>query len=301
MIPLVAKGKYTMGAVALKTGLSPHTIRAWERRYSALTPDRTGTNRRLYADEDVERLDLLRRATELGHGIGQISSLPLEELRGLTSNAAGTPRSPGTLLAQCEAALDGLNPEALEEALSRGVALLGIPNLLDSVVVPFLDVVGKKWEEGNIGIAHEHMATSVVRTFLDHVRLSISSPRGAPRILVTTPARQLHEIGAVLVAITAATEGWHVTYLGPNLPASEIAAAAKQSKMRATALSLVFPLDDPGVAEELRQLRGAVGDMPILVGGRGAPAYAEVLQEVRAIILGDLPMLRTELATFRRS
>jgi len=72
-----------MKAVAARTGISSHTIRAWERRYGALSPARTPTNRRLYSAEDVEKLVLMRRAAEAGHSVGQIAGLTIEELRRL--------------------------------------------------------------------------------------------------------------------------------------------------------------------------------------------------------------------------
>ena len=72
-----------MKLVARRTGLSAHVIRVWERRYGAVTPVRTGTNRRLYTEEDIERLSLLRRLTEAGHNIGNVAALPLPRLREL--------------------------------------------------------------------------------------------------------------------------------------------------------------------------------------------------------------------------
>ena len=69
------KQMHTIKFVAIHTGISPHTIRAWERRYSALSPDRTATNRRLYSTTDIEKLSLLQRAVQAGHSIGQIANL----------------------------------------------------------------------------------------------------------------------------------------------------------------------------------------------------------------------------------
>ena len=65
------------------SGLSPHVIRIWERRYGALSPSRTDTNRRMYCHEAIERLKLLRELTEQGHRIGNIARMPTEELQKL--------------------------------------------------------------------------------------------------------------------------------------------------------------------------------------------------------------------------
>ena len=69
--------------------------------------------------------------------------------------------------------------------------------------------------------------------------------------LVATPAGQRHELGALMVAVAAATDGWKVTYLGADLPAAEIAATALQRKARAVALSIVHPVDDPNLPGEI--------------------------------------------------
>lgn len=72
---------YPIGAVAALTGLSTNTIRAWERRYDAVIPERSAAGGRRYSDEDVERLQLLRRLTQDGCSIGTVASLGTEELR----------------------------------------------------------------------------------------------------------------------------------------------------------------------------------------------------------------------------
>ena len=67
--------EYSIKVVARRTGLSPHVIRAWERRYGAVEPERSATGRRLYSDTEIERLQALERATRAGHSIGQIAQL----------------------------------------------------------------------------------------------------------------------------------------------------------------------------------------------------------------------------------
>ena len=69
------------------TGLSAHLIRIWEKRYGAVAPKRTATNRRLYSDDEIERLNLLRLATAAGHSIGNIAKLPLARLKSLVAKA----------------------------------------------------------------------------------------------------------------------------------------------------------------------------------------------------------------------
>lgn len=72
---------FNIQTAAQLSGLSAHTIRAWEKRYQALTPERSDSGRRLYSSQEVERLTLLSRLTNLGSSIGQIAKLSDGELK----------------------------------------------------------------------------------------------------------------------------------------------------------------------------------------------------------------------------
>lgn len=301
--------RYTIRTVAAKTGLSAHTIRAWERRYGALSPDRSETNRRLYEDEDVERLTHLRMAVEAGHSIGQVAQLPLEDLRRFVipvQSVSLPPSVPSSeayavaILKAAETAIENLDADGLNTLLINSGTSTGIPVLIENVIVPLTHTIGQRWKNGTLDISQEHLASAVLRTHLERVRSSLSISPNAPRILVTTPAGQLHELGASIVAIVATLQGWRVTYLGPNLPYHEIAGAAKRSQAKAVGLSLVYPLDDLQLNVELKLLRESVGPaMSIFVGGRAANAYASTLEEIGAEIIGDLEGFRTALDRIR--
>ena len=295
---------YTIGTLASRTGLSQHTIRAWERRYHALSPGRSGTNRRIYVEDDIERLSLLKGIVESGHSIGQVAHLPTEQLRALVEtrrpdgflaeNLLGD--IPGKHLAACRATLEGLDPERLEESLVRAGAVLGVAGLLDGVVIPFLAEIEAGWLDGSVRISQEHMASAVLRSYLDRVRRSMPGSAKAPRLIVTTPRDQYHELGALIVAIVAAMQSWRVTYLGPNLPTKEIADAVRISGAHAIALSLVYPVDDQNLANDLRALREELGPtVPVLVGGRAVGHYVDVLDEIGARLCPDLTTFREVL------
>lgn len=299
---------HTIQKAALKTGLTPHSIRAWERRYAALTPQRTSSNQRLYSDEDIERLVLLRKAVQSGCSIGRIAKLPSDELQRLIAETSvsdsadtGAPSfTPEHLLEELMSTIERLDPAALEHLLARVASSLGTAAMLDQIVVPLLKRLGEYWRHGSGRIANEHMASMVIRTHLLRTLGSFQSPPPAPCLVVTTPVGQHHEFGALLVAVTAALQGWRVLYLGTHLPAEEIAGAVRRSGAIAVALSIVYPPDDPGLSEELLTLHKSLdNEALILVGGRDATAYRHVLTKIGAVIPGDLPALRTELEAIR--
>jgi methanogenic corrinoid protein MtbC1 len=301
--------------VARRTGLTAHVIRAWEKRYRAVTPHRTATNRRVYSGEDIERLILLRRATLAGRSIGQVASLPTNELRELviadeSAQRLAPRRGPsrresaaGQILRSCIDAVQHLQPEALKSSLERASVSLSRPDLVQELITPLLHQVGEAWRDGSLRVAHEHLASAIVRTFMGNMNGRFPDSSEAPTLVVTTPTGQLHELGALLVATTGASEGWRVTYLGPNLPADEIASAVEQSGARALALSIIYPPDDPHLKDELRLLSKLVPreSVSLLVGGRSAHGYADVLDEIGAVRLADLHELRAHLESLRTS
>lgn len=297
--------------VARRTGLSVHVIRIWEKRYGAVEPERTGTNRRVYSDEQIERLTLLRHITQDGHSIGHVAKLPIDKLRELAKQSHQTnghmlpahaaPLSTPSFLDECVAAVKSLDARALDETLKSAATELGSQGLLQRVIAPLAQTLGELWRDGTITSAHEHFASAVIRIFLGHAARPFAGTDSAPVLVVATPAGQIHELGALLAGAAAANLGWQVTYLGASLPAAEIAGAARQNRARAVALSLVYPEDDSRLEAELSRLRESLpADVILLVGGRAMPAYHEVLNKIGATQVKDLSHLCATLDELRK-
>jgi MerR family transcriptional regulator, light-induced transcriptional regulator len=284
--------QHSIKIAARKSGLTAHVIRVWERRYNAVSPDRTDTNRRRYSDAEIERLTLLRAATQAGHSISSIAKLPVEKLRELAIEVipASVPVAKRNEAAATQAmdaaivAIEKLNSTELEEILGRAAVAFGQHGLLERVIAPLAQKVGELWRDGSITAAHEHFASAVIRNYLLQTSKPYAANGAAPVLVVGTPAGQLHELGAVMVAAAANDLGWRVIYLGTSLPAVEIAGAAIQNKARAVAMSIVFPDDDPNLAQELQSLRKHLPpEIKIITGGRASESYASVLEASGAI------------------
>ena len=311
MSHIMTEAHHAIKAVVRRTGLTAHVIRIWEKRYQAVKPERTGTNRRLYSEEQIERLSLLRAITRAGHNIGPVAKLPTEKLRKLAAEAETTDgcilrattdaTGKSSILDECIAAVETLDSRALEDALKRGATELGAQGLLQRVIAPLAQTIGELWRDGSITAAHEHFASAVIRIFLGHAAKPFAGPESAPVLIVATPAGQIHELGALIVSAAAGNLGWHVTYLGASLPAAEIAGAARQNRARAVALSLVYPEDDPRLEGEMIRLHESLPtEVTLLVGGRAMPAYREALDKIGATQIKDLAHFCSALDELRK-
>ena len=286
------QSRYGIAAVERRTGISQLLLRAWERRYGAVVPKRTPTGRRFYSDEDVAKLQLLRRLTDAGHRIGDVARLSIARLEDLaqtipapTQAPAPAPRGtrPDKLLGEALEAIVNMDPPRLQAVLQQAAVDLSRPMLRRQLIEPLLTEIGERWRDGRLRIAHEHMATHIVQTFLADLRPRSGSAQGAPVAVAATPSGHHHELGALLATSQAEEAGWRVNFAGPDIPAEEIAAIALGTGARLVLLSLVYPGHDPATRDQLRALRRAVGgNIAISAGGAAAATYGDVLAEIGA-------------------
>lgn len=288
------------------SGLSQHVIRIWERRYSALSPSRTGTNRRMYCDEAVKRLKLLKILTENGHRIGGVARLSTAELEELAQGTVpvarplsalpadptalvpaevptsqSPPMEPAQFIDDAIAASKRYDCEGLRQVLLLARMQLGQRGMLHQVICPLLIQIGNNWRDGQLRASHEHIATAIIRELLLTPVPGSQTPLHAPELVVATPAGEVHELGALIVAASARDLGWYVTYLGPNLPVEEIAACAIARHATAVALSVVYPEGCSIIVEKLRRMRELLPSaMRLIVGGRAAESYRAVLPDI---------------------
>jgi DNA-binding transcriptional MerR regulator len=247
-------GLYPMRVVSRLTGLSADTIRVWERRYGAVAPDRTDGNKRRYSGAHVRRLVLLRRATELGHSIGQVVELSDQDLRRLIGESSPDIGSQVSLYAAIVAdylkAIFEYDVRRAESILTRTAAILPPMTLTLEVIVPLMRRVGEAWNANQLRIAHEHIISGQLRSLLGTLMRHEQPASGAPRIIVATPPHHLHEFGAIVGAFIAAGRGFEPIYLGTHMPLEEIAEAADQSGATLVLLSIARDCE-PGETQEL--------------------------------------------------
>jgi len=289
--------KYRVGMVSKMSGLSTHTLRMWEKRYAAVLPTRTEAGGRLYTDADVERLRLLHKLVESGHSIGGIAKLPDVDLRHMAA-AFPTPSSPPAsqhlpaVRDRVIAAIERLRIEEAEQMLSRAALSTEPCEFLKAIVGPILVEVGERWERGELRIVHEHACSSVMRGLLFSLMRLYPSNDGTRRMVVATPAREDHELGALMVAMLAAMHGWSVLYLGPNVPAEEMAYAVDDTNAEVLMLS-VTGLSPDAFEREISAIERAIPErVTILVGGRAATA----LPKSRVKVEQDLELLDAALS-----
>ena len=305
------KNLYPIRYVALQTGLSTHLIRVWEKRHQAVVPQRTDTNRRVFSREEIKRLQMLKNAVRAGHSISQIASLTTEELRQLVgfdaTNGANVSSASERVSMEADyffktslATVLNFDAEGLESVLDRAAVYLTKPELIDTVIVPLCKKIGELWKKGKLKIINEHMATTVIQSFLWNLLRSAGVAQTSPKIVIATPTGHQHELGALAIALIACESDWRSLYFGPSLPAEEIAAAATLADARAVALSITYHNEDHQLNLEVKKLRRYLGgDITIFVGGQSASALMDFFDSPGIQIEEDVDSFRAALDTLR--
>jgi MerR family transcriptional regulator, light-induced transcriptional regulator len=300
MAKRVSTSRYPIRAVSRLTGIGIDTLRAWERRYGAVTPKR-GERGRVYSEADVRRLRLLREAVARGHAIGGIARLDDRELEALTSMAA-EPLPARAVMAPpyhidrtaLTDAAGRFDSAAINQEISRLAVALRPLELLRDVIMPVLADTGDAWHAGRAGVAHEHFVSAIMHSVLGSFLRLYARTEAPVRVLLATPSGERHEFGTLGAAMLAASGGLDAVYLGPDLPADDIVKSATATETDVVILGVTAADGDDAIAEVAEVARRLPPDVELWVGGRGASRVAAAIG-ARGLILEDFDALAREL------
>lgn len=231
------RGSYPMRVVTRLTGLNPDTIRAWERRYGAISPERTGGNTRLFSAADVKRLALLRDIVALGHPVSRVATLDTPELEKLLKEderQVVVPREEpppvqglGAFVDEYLGEVDRFEARKAHERLARSAALMATREFLLGVAAPVLKASHTRWA-GRATAQGLLVRAQVART-VSSLPAIYPSERGAPRIVVASPLGG-HEAAMQIAGALAMLSGLDVVYLGAGVDEEQILWAIDRSE-----------------------------------------------------------------------
>lgn len=294
--------EHGIAVVERRTGVSQYVLRAWEKRYGAVNPFRDSEGRRLYSDDDIERIRLLRTVSAGGRRIGIVASLSVGELRSLARNDARNDvvvrgRAPlgeaatadaDQLLRECIDAVHGMDGAVTYVLLMRAVAELGPVAFVDSVASPLLKLVGDEWASGGLRPVNEHALSVALRRVLSWLLEKSSAPYEAPLLLFATLPHEAHEFGAMFAAIIAGSHQRRVSYLGPDLPVDDIAYAARRLRADVVGVSMTRSADETTLYRDVELLRAALPrSVELLIGGEAAISHEQALGARGVTVLVD--------------
>jgi MerR family transcriptional regulator, light-induced transcriptional regulator len=266
--PYVPEPAYLrIGELSRRTGVSPELLRAWERRYALLRPQRTDGGFRLYSHDDLHRVEAMRAHLARGVSAAQAAALAAaeEELAGdpaTTSLSGHLDSAPADVGAALQGALDALDDTGAQAAFDDLLARYGVDSILRDVVLPYLQELGQRWATGAASVAQEHFASALLRGRLLGLARGWDQGSG-PRALLACAPGERHDLSLIVFGLALRRHGWRITYLGADTPLQTIAetAAALDSDI-IVLVAIATSLDD-----EREALAGLAAQRPLALAG----------------------------------
>jgi DNA-binding transcriptional MerR regulator len=282
-----AEGLLPIRTVSILTGVNPVTMRAWERRYSLITPQRTPKGHRLYTQKDVDRINRIVELLNQGISVGQVKPL-LDQMPGDTP-ASSTADDSDTWKDHQEkmlGAIESFDEQSLDSTYNDALSLYPLDIVNQRLTTPLLRLLGERWKKRETGIAEEHFFSVYLRNKLG-TRIHHMNQRGSgPLLLLACLPGELHETGLLFFALAAVNSGYRVLILGANTPLQQIPGVLDKNSCAGVVLSGsskpargVLGTDIPDLIRQIKT--------PVFVGGSTAISHKDKLEQGGAICLGE--------------
>ena len=263
-------GVLRIGELSRRVGVSDHVLRAWESRYGVLAPTRSVGGFRLYSAADELRVQRMKALISAGLSAAEAAHTIRDEA-GQASGESSTQdpalhRSVADSAFALRQALDAFDEPAAQAVLDGLLARLSLTSVLRDVVMPYLQDLGQRWENGTASVAQEHFASNVLRGRLAGLARGWGAGTG-PMAVLACPPGELHDLPLMVFGVALNRLGWRVTYLGMSTPIAELIDTVNSARPALVVLAATAPERFEAITSELVELSRLA---PLGLAGTGA-------------------------------
>ncbi|MEU0758102.1 MerR family transcriptional regulator [Streptomyces microflavus] len=263
-----AEGGLTTGAVARLLGVAPTTLRSWDRRYGIGPASREGGRHRRWTSADIGLLECMCGLTNAGMPPAEAaraalaaasrdtparpderasrSRAPSSHTPGASSPTPGaSSHAPGALPVgrarrECRGlagAAVRLDAQAMDELLDAAIDKYGLLAAWESVIMPTLHAVGRKWETvGERYVEVEHLLSWHVSSALRRAAARRAPTAGSGVSLLACTPGESHTLALEALAAGLARQGLPVRMFGAALPVEAMEEAVRRTGPAAVVL-----------------------------------------------------------------
>ncbi len=264
-------GQYSIKELEHLTGVKAHTLRIWEQRYKFVKPKRTHTNIRYYTDDDMKKILNISILNKYGLRIGRIAKMDKHAIKENINNISQTNEAFKhelhiNKLATCMLELD---EQGFEKIITTCILQIGLEKTMFAIIYPFLQKIGVMWLTNRANPAQEHFIVNLIRQkLIVAIDGQVVKPNNNSRkYLLFLPENELHEISLLFLCYLLKVRHHIVTYLGANVPFSNIVPIANKSEAEYLYTIFTAPIDKKEIFQYLKTLAQKVPDKQIVVSG----------------------------------
>lgn len=255
-----------IGELSRRTAVGTDTLRAWERRYGVLEPERSPGGFRLYSAEDERRIRAMRGLIDQGLSAAQAATTVLSA--GKAPDAGDMAPAGEENVARLMRAIETLDEEEANRVLDRSFASLSFESVAEDLLLPVLRAVGEGWQRGEVTVGQEHFATNLLRGRLLGLARGWMTGIG-PVALLACPPGEDHDLGLILFGLCLRARGWRIAFLGANTPSQAVAETADAVDAALVVVAALTPEPLRAAREELHELASR---RKLALGGAGSTA-----------------------------
>ncbi|KAA3627879.1 MAG: MerR family transcriptional regulator [Proteobacteria bacterium] len=274
---------FPIRTVSALTGVNSITLRAWERRYGLIQPQRTPKGHRLYTQQDIDLINQVLELLDKGLPISQVK----RRLQSPTSvvKTSGDPSPWEQFQQRMLNAVVRFDEYALDDTYNEALSIYPIDMVTQRLIIPLLRTLGERWESSDGSVAEEHLFGSYLRNKLG-ARFHHRVRRGhGPKIIAACLPGEHHEVGLMLFCLSAIERDYRLILLGADLPLEELPAVVQRTGARAIVLSGSIKPSRTVLQEQMTRLHEQV-NVPIFVGGETSISHSDAIVRSGAIPVG---------------
>lgn len=287
--------KLPIRRISALTGVNAMTLRAWERRYGLIRPQRSPKGHRLYTHQHVELIRRVLALMERGVPISRVGEVIEAEAAAQTGAAAGNGPWQHYVEAMAAAIARFDEPE-LDRIYDGALSVHSVDAVTRQVTLPLLTRLGERWQDLPGAISEEHFFSTYLRSKLGARLQHRMRYASGPRILAACGPGEQHEIGLLLFALEAQDAGLRTVLLGADTPLDDVAIALRRSGCDAVVLASSVDPPEGVLDHELPRLVRQV-NVPVFVGGGAALRHRAAITAAGATALGATPEEGVRLIT----
>ena len=252
--------QYSIDQFSQITGIPKISLRTWENRYDFLIPNRTKTNIRVYSDEMLVKGINTQFLLSNKFKISQVSKMTDNELVSQV-NLIGDSDDLGVkgtfyINKFLETAIN-FDEYSFHKTFDKGSSDMGIVPFYDKVLLPLLQRVGLLWLVSKISPSQEHFLSELIKQKLSALTDAVKIKKKPKKDtwLLFLPEREFNEIGLLFTKYLLIQNGYHVIYLGDNLPLECLAEVAQKQKAKNLLFFSISNVSLSGIKENISQCK----------------------------------------------
>ncbi|MCA1054670.1 MerR family transcriptional regulator [Rossellomorea aquimaris] len=261
-------GKYNIKAVSTILGIQPGTLRAWERRYNIIAPVRNESGHRLYTEQHLNILKWLVSKVKQGFTISQaVALLDKQELEEVEISEQAEQDRSQNISDELLRALLSFDEMQAQELINRSFSIYTIDKVVIDILGSLLVQIGDLWEKGKITTAHEHFASSILRSRIGSIMHSFPHNGFLPKVVAVCGPGEWHELGLLIFTLFVRRKGFEVIYLGSSIKEDDIEVVLNEVKPKFLFFSCTMKENVDSLLSLVTSLKEEFESLEIGMGG----------------------------------